>query len=420
MVGVMSGCVDDPQVEIEEREQVVEVSVNNRPVGQALWSARTQLWEDADRVLEVVPGERVVLTLEEGESFQVGQILVGQGPDGSFSGEIMGITPNERSLAAAGDVVTVELQPVSIEEVFDEFSITLRNQPVRARGPQPASGGGGSTVLIDDDSLRAEASASYQFDPAPDFDFELDLDFYFIIPTGIEEFRAVVTAGVTSQLEVALDIKEPFSGMIEEKSVKKIVMDPIGVSVGPFALTICPVMEILVGIDGSATGVGSIVLSASASAATRMGVDCPLDEDCDGLFEFPLDADVDLEPEITGGGATIRAYSRAELTLDILCSPTLATTKMGIEPYVEMNIEPRPSRVGSPRADCDGLMPQGNERVKYTVDVGADGKIGVDLGVYEDDFSFGVLSIELLNDCNTWTENPTELAPVDDVLAPIG
>jgi hypothetical protein len=404
---------EEPPNELDPGRQLNDITAGNEIVGQARWSENTRVWRDADRVLEVVPGESVTLALNDGESLDIGRILVGQGPNGSFTGKVVGITQSERSLSGlSGDVVTVELQPAPIEEIFDEFSISLRDQPVRDTAPQPAAGG--STVLVDNDILRAVASSSFQLDPSPDFDLALDLDFAFIVPTGVNEFKAIFSAGVANRIELDLEVKKPFSNRNEEKLVKEKDFDPIGIEIFGVDLKICPSMKIFVGIDGSAVGTGNIKLGGLASASTRIGVDCPVDGDCDGLFEFPFNADVTLESTLTGAGANLLVYSRAEFTIDVLCTPTLASTTMSLQPTMEINIEPRPSRSASPFANCDGLLTQGTERTKLTVDAGADGKVTVDLTLFEDEFRFDVDTERVLNECEIDRANPPELAPIQD------
>ncbi len=402
---------DEPQLQESVEPLLLDVHVNSVVVGQAQWGPDTRLWQDTDRVLEVTE-DRVVLALSDGESLDIGDILVGQGPDGSFSGRMVSVTQGERDASGiSGEVVTIELQAVTVEEMFEQISISLRNHPVKASGLQPATGG--TRVLIDNDVVRVAASASFQLDPSPDFDVDLDLDFFTIIPTGVEEFRAIFTAGVANQVEVNMEVKKPFSNQRAEKVVKEIEFDPIGVTISGITLEICPTMKILVGFAGSSVGTGTISLNGVANASTRIGIDCPEGEDCDGLFEFPFNADVNLDSRIRGGGASFVAYSRAEFKLDILCSPTLASTTLMIQPQMEVGIEQRPSRSAPPFAECDGLLTPGNQRARMTVDAGVNGKVVVDLTLIEEEFPFDIVDERVFNDCEIFLAEPPELAPVE-------
>jgi len=225
------------------------------------------------------------------------------------------------SVSDSGGSYIVEVEDAALEEAFDRADIyffkDLKPEDIEREisslpGVKRVSADSAfSYTLTDvplwDDHIVANGSLTVQ---EPRIEFKLEVNHFLGLPTGVREFRCVLTETVNADVSVEADVD--ITNFHEEVALIKWALIPWDVNIGFITLAVGPELALNVGIDAGASLRFETGVTASATASVGVSYYNGWGTIQNASHNFGY------APPMLSGNAQVKAYFGPELALDVL------------------------------------------------------------------------------------------------------
>jgi hypothetical protein len=256
------------------------------------------------------------------ESLSQGDVIVGCVSDKAPDGFLRKV----QSVSAEGGLVVVQTGPARLEDAIQTGSLSLSRElkpdDVRAGWKRPgvalaslvpmSAQGGWMVTLADvvlfdldgkssttEDQIRANGSIAFE----PSLDFDLKIAWF-----QLEELTLVVRATETVDIRVSGNVQ--LANVNEEVQVAFFPLNAIPLSIGPVPVVLTPILNVSVGLDGTAH-VGFLT-GVTQRASVAAGVQY-VDDKWNPIRTF--DNSFDFVPPALTGSLQVEAYGSIQLAV---------------------------------------------------------------------------------------------------------